>query len=70
MAHLVVFFFRRTFVKSVIRHLRQYNFDGIDLDWEYPTFRDGGRPQDKDNYSKLVYVSVPVVHLRKSVTSN
>ena len=33
---------------------RQYNFDGLDLDWEYPTFRDGGKPEDRNNYAKFV----------------
>ncbi|CAG0900392.1 unnamed protein product [Darwinula stevensoni] len=45
---------RKTFIRSVIRFLRTYDFDGLDLDWEYPAFRDGGRPEDKDNYAKLV----------------
>eukprot|EP00096_Caligus_rogercresseyi_P009501 TRINITY_DN3239_c0_g1_i4.p1 TRINITY_DN3239_c0_g1~~TRINITY_DN3239_c0_g1_i4.p1 ORF type:complete len:674 (+),score=149.44 TRINITY_DN3239_c0_g1_i4:227-2248(+) len=45
---------RNKFIKSAIRFLRQYNFDGIDLDWEYPTQRKGGRPQDRENYAKLI----------------
>ena len=49
---------RRTFIKSAIRFLRQYNFDGLDLDWEYPSFRDGGKPEDRRNYAKFVEVSI------------
>lgn len=45
---------RQVFIKSALRFLRQYNFDGIDLDWEYPTLRAGGRPQDKDNYATFI----------------
>jgi len=45
---------RQVFIKSAIRFLRQYNFDGVDLDWEYPTQRQGGRPQDKHNYAILI----------------
>jgi len=45
---------RQVFIKSALRFLRQYNFDGLDLDWEYPTQRKGGRPQDKENYAILI----------------
>lgn len=36
-------------------HLSQYEFDGIDFDWEYPadTGR-GGKPADKQNYALLI----------------
>ena len=26
----------------------------LDLDWEYPTFRDGGKKEDRVNYAKFV----------------
>nr|QLI34032.1 chitinase 6-1 [Sogatella furcifera] len=45
---------RREFVKNVVKFLRQNHFDGLDLDWEYPAFRDGGKPRDRDNYAQLV----------------
>ncbi|XP_048764579.2 acidic mammalian chitinase-like isoform X2 [Ostrea edulis] len=44
---------RLLFMNSAIDFLRKYKFDGLDLDWEYPTRR-GGRPEDKENFAKLV----------------
>jgi chitinase len=48
---------RAELVHNVVRFLRQNHFDGLDLDWEYPAFRDGGKPRDRDNYALLVQVS-------------
>ncbi|KAG5896055.1 hypothetical protein JTB14_011050 [Gonioctena quinquepunctata] len=45
---------RKELVKNAIKFLRLNHFDGLDLDWEYPAFRDGGKPRDRDNYANLV----------------
>jgi chitinase len=45
-----------TVYKGYIECCRKYGFDGLDLDWEYPTRR-GGVPADKENFVHLVRVS-------------
>ena len=44
------------FVNSAYKHIRDYNLDGIDLDWEFPT-KDNGldySSEDTGNFNKLV----------------
>lgn len=45
---------RHQFTKNTVKFLRQNHFDGIDLDWEYPAHRDGGKARDRDNYAQFV----------------
>lgn len=49
---------RRSFVADCKRVMDQFNLDGIDLDWEYPTQTAGGKisasPDDIGNFTKLM----------------
>ncbi|XP_065582679.1 acidic mammalian chitinase-like isoform X2 [Artemia franciscana] len=44
---------RRQFIDSVVPFLLRYGFDGLDMDWEYPTQR-GGVAEDRDNFISLL----------------
>lgn len=44
---------RKTFIASTVKFLRTYDFDGLDLDWEFPGNR-GGAAYDKQNFVRLV----------------
>ncbi|XP_076284259.1 chitinase-3-like protein 1 [Lasioglossum baleicum] len=44
---------RSRLVQDVVSFLQRYNFDGFDVDWEYPNQR-GGQPSDKENFVALL----------------
>ncbi|XP_055532203.1 probable chitinase 2 [Wyeomyia smithii] len=44
---------RIAFADNALRFLVQFGFDGLDLDWEFPTMR-GGLPEDRENFILLL----------------
>ncbi len=48
---------RAKFVKSVVKFIRKYKLDGLDIDWEYPGLPGMGNPyipEDKENFTALM----------------
>ena len=43
------------FASNCAKLIETYDFDGIDIDWEYPGYADHmGTPEDKQNYNLLL----------------
>ncbi|QUI23555.1 glycoside hydrolase family 18 protein [Vallitalea pronyensis] len=48
---------RKCFVDSAVTFMRTHNFDGIDIDWEYPGSSYAGivsRPEDRENFTLML----------------
>lgn len=48
---------RKKFVASVLKFIKEYNIDGLDIDWEYPGLPGDNNPyipEDKENFTKLM----------------
>ncbi len=58
---------RANFVENAIKFCKDYDFDGVDIDWEYPGFAEhSGRPQDKENFTLLLAELYQAAHAQGS----
>ena len=60
---------RTKFAKSIIALLEEYQFDGVDIDWEYPCSSGGGitsHPSDKNNFTLFCQELYPMIKAYRS----
>lgn len=58
---------RANFARNVVDFCKRYDFNGVDIDWEYPCFPEhGGGPKDKENFTLLL---AELYHVVKSTDS-
>lgn len=55
---------RKKFIDSTILFVRQHNFDGVDIDWEYP------KVEDKQNFALFLTELRAAIELESSNTGN
>lgn len=63
---------RKKFARDCARIVKQYNLDGIDIDWEYPTSSEAGissSPDDTDNFTLLMRDIRKAIGKRKLLTA-
>jgi len=54
---------RQIFLDSIIPFIKEYGFEGVDLDWEYPGARDTiDEDGDKENFSVLCEMMAELLH--------
>ncbi|XP_067672278.1 chitotriosidase-1-like [Haliotis asinina] len=58
-----------TFAANAIKFLRSRNFDGLDVDWEFPATR-GGSPSDKQRFTRMIQLLRQAFDTEASQTGN
>lgn len=60
---------RNTFINKVSSFLDSFGFDGVDIDWEFPSQNVGSSPADKDNFVTLLRELSNVLNAKDQILS-